>query len=218
MFETFTDRARKVMQLANQEAQRFNHYYIGTEHILLGLVKEGSGMAVDVLKNLDIDLRKIGLEVEKIIQYGPDSGTVGELPQTSRAKKVIEYALEEARKFKQRHVGTEHLLLGLIRAEEGVASQVLLNLGLTLEVVRRAISGVPLSHSDRPWDIEEEAVQTLPPETRQTLKELEAQIDQLNAEKETAVGACDFERAAQLRDQADSLKKRRQEIIREGLK
>src|SRR5207249_4908022 len=87
----FTDRARKVMQLANQEAQRFNHEYIGTEHILLGLVKEGSGVAANVLKNLDIDLRKIRLVVEKIVQSGPDMVTMGKLPQTPRAKKVIEY-------------------------------------------------------------------------------------------------------------------------------
>ena len=91
MYERFTDRARKVMQLANQEAQRFNHEYIGTEHILLGLVKEGSGVAANVLKNLDIDLRKIRLEVEKIVQSGPDMVTMGKLPQTPRAKKVIDY-------------------------------------------------------------------------------------------------------------------------------
>src|SRR5215213_9309841 len=97
MYERFTDRARKVMQLANQEAQRFNHEYIGTEHILLGLVKEGSGVAANVLKNLDVDLRKIRLEVEKIVQAGPDMVTMGKLPQTPRAKKVIEYAIEEAR-------------------------------------------------------------------------------------------------------------------------
>src|SRR3954464_11780339 len=91
MYERFTDRARKVMQLANQEAQRFNHEYIGTEHVLLGLVKEGSGVAANVLKNLEIDLRKIRLEVEKIVQSGPDMVTMGKLPQTPRAKKVIEY-------------------------------------------------------------------------------------------------------------------------------
>ena len=99
MYERFTDRARKVMQLANQEAQRFNHEYIGTEHILLGLVKEGSGVAANVLKNLDVDLRKIRLEVEKLVQSGPDMVTMGKLPQTPRAKKVIEYALEEAREL-----------------------------------------------------------------------------------------------------------------------
>ena len=112
MYERFTDRARKVMQLANQEAQRFNHEYIGTEHILLGLVKEGSGVAANVLKNLDVDLRKIRLEVEKLVQSGPEMVTMGKLPQTPRAKKVIEYSMEEARNLNHNYVGTEHILLG----------------------------------------------------------------------------------------------------------
>jgi ATP-dependent Clp protease ATP-binding subunit ClpC len=127
------------MQLANQEAQRFNHEYIGTEHILLGLVKEGSGVAANVLKNLDIDLRKIRLEVEKIVQSGPDMVTMGKLPQTPRAKKVIEYSIEEARNLNHNYVGTEHLLLGLLREQEGVAAQVLMNLGLKLEDVREEV-------------------------------------------------------------------------------
>ncbi len=141
MYERFTDRARKVMQLANQEAQRFNHEYIGTEHVLLGLVKEGSGVAANVLKNLDIDLRKIRLEVEKIVQTGPggDQVVLGKLPHTPRAKKVIEYSIEEARNLNHNYVGTEHLLLGLLREQEGVAAQVLMNLGLKLEDVREEV-------------------------------------------------------------------------------
>src|SRR2546429_21828 len=139
MYERFTDRARKVMQLANQEAQRLNHEYIGTEHILLGLVKEGSGVAANVLKNLDIDLRKIRLEVEKLVQSSPEVGTPGKLPQTPRAKKVIEYSIEEARNLNHNYVGTEHLLLGLLREQEGVAAQVLMNLGLKLEDVREEV-------------------------------------------------------------------------------
>jgi len=139
MFERFTDRARKVMALANQEAQRFNHEYIGTEHILLGLVKEGSGVGANVLKNLDVDLRKVRLEVEKLVKSGPDMVTMGKLPQTPRAKKVIEYAIEEARNLNHNYVGTEHLLLGLLREQEGVAAQVLMNLGLKLEEVREEV-------------------------------------------------------------------------------
>ncbi len=139
MYERFTDRARKVMQLANQEAQRFNHEYIGTEHVLLGLIKEGSGVAANVLKNLDVDLRKIRLEVEKLVQSGPDMVTMGKLPQTPRAKKVIEYAMEEARNLNHNYVGTEHILLGLLREQEGVAAQVLMNLGLKLEDVREEV-------------------------------------------------------------------------------
>ena len=139
MFERLTDRARKVMALANQEAQRFNHEYIGTEHILLGLVKEGSGVGANVLKHLDIDLRKVRLEVEKLVKSGPDMVTMGKLPQTPRAKKVIEYAIEEARSLNHNYVGTEHLLLGLLREQDGVAAQVLMNLGLKLEDVREEV-------------------------------------------------------------------------------
>jgi ATP-dependent Clp protease ATP-binding subunit ClpC len=146
MYERFTDRARKVMQLANQEAQRFNHEYIGTEHILLGLVKEGSGVAANVLKNLDIDLRKIRAEIEKVVQCGPDMVTMGKLPQTPRAKKVIEYSIEEARNLNHNYVGTEHLLLGLLREEEGVAAQVLMNLGLKLEDVREEVLNLVGQH------------------------------------------------------------------------
>ena len=139
MFERFTDRARKVMALANQEAQRFNHEYIGTEHILLGLVKEGSGVGANVLKNLGVDLRKVRLEVEKLVKSGPEMVTMGKLPQTPRAKRVIEYAIEEARNLNHNYVGTEHLLLGLLREQDGVAAQVLMNLGLRLEDVREEV-------------------------------------------------------------------------------
>jgi ATP-dependent Clp protease ATP-binding subunit ClpC len=127
------------MALANQEAQRFNHEYIGTEHILLGLVKEGSGVGANVLKNLEVDLRKVRLEVEKIVKSGPDMVTMGKLPQTPRAKKVIEYAIEEARALNHNYVGTEHLLLGLLRENEGVAAQVMMSLGLKLEEVREEV-------------------------------------------------------------------------------
>jgi ATP-dependent Clp protease ATP-binding subunit ClpC len=151
MYERFTDRARKVMQLANQEAQRFNHEYIGTEHVLLGLVKEGSGVAANVLKNLDVDLRKIRLEVERIVQPGAggDQVVMGRLPHTPRAKKVIEYSIEEARNLNHNYVGTEHLLLGLLREQEGVAAQVLMNLGMKLEDVREEVLNL-LGHNPMP--------------------------------------------------------------------
>jgi ATP-dependent Clp protease ATP-binding subunit ClpC len=139
MYERFTDRARKVMQLANQEAQRLNHEYIGTEHILLGLMKEGSGVAANVLKNLDIDLRQIRLEIEKFVQLGPEKVATGGRPQTPRAKKIVEYSIDEARHLNHNYVGTEHLLLGLLREQEGVAAQVLENLGLNLQGVRQEV-------------------------------------------------------------------------------
>src|SRR5216684_2452757 len=222
MYERFTDRARKVMQLANQEAQRFNHEYIGTEHILLGLVKEGSGVAANVLKNLDIDLRKIRLEVEKIVQSGPDMVTMGKLPQTPRAKKVIDYTIEEARNLNHNYVGTEHLLLGLIREEEGEASQVLLNLGLKLQDVREEVLNLlgqttnASDHSKRVFERERHALEcehalgillNLPAEVLKQVAEMAQQVAQLTREKEEAVAECDYEKAAGLRDQADKLKK-----------
>jgi ATP-dependent Clp protease ATP-binding subunit ClpC len=139
MFERFTDRARKVMALANQEAQRFNHDVIGTEHILLGLVKEGSGVGATVLKNLDVDVKKLRLEIEKHVKSGPDMVTMGKLPQSPRAKKVIEYAIEEARALNHNYVGTEHILLGILRESEGIAAQVLMDMGLKLEDVRQEV-------------------------------------------------------------------------------
>jgi ATP-dependent Clp protease ATP-binding subunit ClpC len=143
MYERFTDRARKVMELADQEARFFNHEYVGTEHILLGLVKEGSGVAANVLKNLDIDLRKIRLEVERIVQPGPDMVIMGKLPTAPEAKKGVEYAIEEARNLNHHDVGTEHLLLGLLRERESVAVRVLINLGLKLEGVRARVLNLP---------------------------------------------------------------------------
>src|SRR5215217_7923179 len=150
MYERFSDEGRKVMQHANQEARRFNHEYIGTEHVLLGLIKEGSGVAANVLKNLDVDLRKVRLEVEKLVKSGPDMVTMGKLPQTPRAKKVIEYSMEEARNLNHNYVGTEHILLGLLREQEGVAAQVLMNLGLKLEEVREEVGEGRKSRSKTP--------------------------------------------------------------------
>ncbi len=139
MFEKFTDRARKVMALANQEAQRFNHEYIGTEHILLGLVKEGCGVGALVLKDAGIDLRSVRLEVEKLIRTGSDRALLGKLPQTPLAKKVIEYAIEESRNLGHNYVGTEHVLLGLLREKDGVAAQVFANLNLNPEEARQEV-------------------------------------------------------------------------------
>ena len=136
MFNRFTERARKVILLAKEEAKRFNHDYIGTEHILLGLVREGEGVAAAVLASFGLSPDKIRLEVEKLVQPGPATVVSGDLPFTPKAKKVIELAMEEARALGHNYIGTEHLLLGLIREGEGIASQVLMNLGLELDKVR----------------------------------------------------------------------------------
>jgi ATP-dependent Clp protease ATP-binding subunit ClpA len=137
MYERWTDRARYVLKTAETEARKIGHEYIGTEHVLLGLVKEGGGVAAGVLKKLSIDPHRIQREVDKIVQAGPFGEQVifGRLPLTPRSKKAIEFAIEEARALKHNYVGTEHLLLGLLREEEGVAGHILIMLGLTLEVV-----------------------------------------------------------------------------------
>ncbi len=139
MFNKFTERARKVILLAKQEAKRFNHDYIGTEHILLGLLREGEGVAAAVLQSLGMNLNNIRLEVEKLVQVGPTTVVSGDLPFTPKAKKVMELAMEEARTLGHNYIGTEHLLLGLIREGEGVASQVFMNMGLDLEKVREEV-------------------------------------------------------------------------------
>lgn len=139
MFNRFTERARKVIILAKEEARRFNHDYIGTEHILLGLIREGEGVAAAVLQKMGLSLENIRLEIEKLVQPGPTTQIIGDIPFTPRAKKVLELSAEEARSLGHNYIGTEHLLLGLIREGEGVASQVLLNLGLDLNTVRNEI-------------------------------------------------------------------------------
>ncbi len=138
-FNRFTERARKVILLAKEEAKRFSHDYIGTEHILLGLVKEGEGVAAAVLSSLGLDSENIRLEVERLVQPGEGKIVGNEIPFTPRAKKVIELAMDEARNLGHNYIGTEHLLLGLIREGEGVASQVLVNMGLDLKSVRNEI-------------------------------------------------------------------------------
>ncbi len=134
-----SDRARRVMALANKEAQRLSHEYIGAEHILLALVKEGTGIGAEVLKDLDIDLRKVRLEVEKRIKSTPDMVIEGEPPDTPRAKRVIEYAIEEAKRLDHNYIDTGHLLLGLAHERDGVAGQVLRSLDLTLEALRERL-------------------------------------------------------------------------------
>ncbi|MGE3073810.1 MAG: ATP-dependent Clp protease ATP-binding subunit [Dehalococcoidia bacterium] len=134
-FDKFTERARRVLTLAQEEAHRFNHNYIGTEHILLGLVREGDGVAAKVLANLGVELNKVRSAVEFIIGRG-DRTVLGEIGLTPRAKKVIELAVDEARRLSHSYIGTEHLLLGLVREGEGIAAGVLESLGVNLERVR----------------------------------------------------------------------------------
>jgi len=145
-FDKFTERARKVLQLAQEEAQRFNHNFIGTEHFLLGLVREGDGVAGRVLNNMGVELYKVRSSVELIIGRG-DRMVMGDIGLTPRAKHVIELAVDEARRLNHHYIGTEHLLLGLVREGEGIAAGVLESLGVSLEKVRREVIEVLKSSS-----------------------------------------------------------------------
>ncbi len=139
MFDKFTNRAKQVIKLAKKEAQRLNHNYLGTEHVLLGLLKLGQGVAVNVLRNLNIDFETVRAEVEKLVGYGPEIQVYGDPALTGKVKKVFEYANEEASNLNHNYVGTEHLLLGLLRQTDGVAAQVLENLNVNLKEVRKEV-------------------------------------------------------------------------------
>src|SRR6266699_1770652 len=149
-FDKFTERARRVFSLAQEEAQRFQHNYIGTEHLLLGLVREGEGVAAKVLNQLGVELQAVRDAVEFIIGRGDQIG-LGEIGLTPRAKKVIELAVDEARRLNHHYIGTEHLLLGLVREGEGIAAGVLESLGVNLEKVRTQTIQV-LSQSGAPHE------------------------------------------------------------------
>ena len=138
MFERFTDRARRVVVLAQEEARMLNHNYIGTEHILLGLIHEGEGVAAKALESLGISLEAVRSQVEEIIGQGQQAPS-GHIPFTPRAKKVLELSLREALQLGHNYIGTEHILLGLIREGEGVAAQVLVKLGADLNKVRQQV-------------------------------------------------------------------------------
>jgi hypothetical protein len=204
MYERFTDRARKVMQLANQEAHRYNHESIDTEHVLLGMIKEGSGVATHALKSLDVDIHKIRVGVEKQMHSGVDRVTMGKLPLMPRAKLNHDY------------VGTEHILLGLMREQSGVASRVLLDFGMKLEVVRQEILNLLGPPTAEPT-VPKAEIQDLPAELRQIVAELDIEIRRLTLEKEEALAGQDFEKYANFRDQVDRLKKQNKAVIRDWI-
>lgn len=141
MFERFTDHARKVMARANDEVQRFGHEYMGTEHILLGLIKEGDGKGAAILKARGVDIEKMLGEIEQLIALkgGPRPVTEAQAERTPEAITVIKYAVEEAAELDSDHIGTEHILLGLLRESEGAAGSALTNLGVRLDDVRAAL-------------------------------------------------------------------------------
>jgi ATP-dependent Clp protease ATP-binding subunit ClpA len=191
---------------------------VGTEHILLGLLNEGSGVGANVLKNLEIDLRKVRLEVERYFQSGPHTGK-GKLPLTPRAKKVVELSIQEAQYFNHNYVGTEHLLLGLLREQESVAAQVLMNLGLKLEDVREEVLNLlgpnampeearcpkPEIPTVQDWNT---AFLYVPEEILLSLREVNDCIEKLTREKDEAIALQDFAKAAALLESADRIKRK----------
>jgi ATP-dependent Clp protease ATP-binding subunit ClpA len=207
MFERFTDRARRVVVLAQEEARRLNHNYIGTEHILLGLIREGEGVAAKALESLGISLEAVRAQVEQRIGQGQSAPT-GHIPFTPRAKKVLELSLREALGLGHDYIGTEHILLGLIREGEGVAAQVLVKLGADLSRVRQQViqllsgyagkqgAGGATGEGEQPGPRTRLVRLTVPEE----LRELDEQIAQVQREMEAAIQAQDVEGAAALRD------------------
>jgi ATP-dependent Clp protease ATP-binding subunit ClpA len=209
MFERFTDRARRVVVLAQEEARLLNHNYIGTEHVLLGLIHEGQGVAAMSLESLGFSLQAVRAQVEEIVGQG-QSAPVGHIPFTPRAKKVLELSLREALQLGHNYIGTEHILLGLIREGEGVAAQILVKLGADLSRVRQQVIQVLSSYAGGKATAEEAGARTrlvrmtVPEELRQA----EVELAQVRRDKEAAIEAQDFEQAATLRDQERELAKR----------
>src|ERR1700676_5091452 len=139
MMNNFTPRAQRVLALASKEAERFNHNFVGTEPLLLGLIKLGQGVAVNVLQKMGLDLETVRMEVEKQVGTGPDQKMIGNIPYTPRVKKVLALAAKEAKNLNHTYVGTEHILLGLLREGDGVAARVLKDLDVDIEQTRQEI-------------------------------------------------------------------------------
>ncbi len=224
MFERFTDRARRVVVLAQEEARMLNHTYIGTEHILLGLIHEGEGVAAKALESLDISLDAVRQQVEEIIGQGQQAPS-GHIPFTPRAKKVLDLSRREAEQLGHNYIGTEHILLGLIREGDGVAAQVLVHLGAGLSMVRQQViqlisgqqpqpgrrpprEGAPVAQVQARLDgvevrlaaLEQRVVGTGP-----DTSDLDEQIAQVRREKESAIDAKDYEQASSLRNREKEL-------------
>ena len=228
MFERFTDRARRVVVLAQEEARMLNHNYIGTEHLLLGLVHEGEGVAARALESLGVSLEAVRQQVEEIIGQGQQAASA-HIPFTPRAKKVVELAGREASDLGHNYIGTEHLLLGLIREGEGVAAQVLVRLGADLAGVREQVvqllggagrgvfsQGARLGKRARARVLDDALARIDSLDRRLTaaehwvgmrpdLDDIDEKIAQLRREKEAAIDAQDFETAVTLRDKEKDL-------------
>jgi Clp amino terminal domain, pathogenicity island component len=223
MFERFTDRARRVVVLAQEEARMLSHNYIGTEHLLLGLIHEGEGVAAQALESLGLSLEAVRLQIEEIIGPGQEAPS-GHIPFTARAKKVLELSLREAHQLGHDYIGTEHILLGLIREGAGVAAQALVRLGADLNRVRQQV--IQLLHGyqgkepataggarllERGLVARISAIESRLSAVEQRVGtgpdtgDLDQQIEQARGEKEAALAAEEYEQAAPLRDREKEL-------------
>jgi ATP-dependent Clp protease ATP-binding subunit ClpA len=202
MFERFTDRARRVVVLAQEEARLLNHNYVGTEHLLLGLIHEGQGVAARALELLGIRLEAVRAQIEEIVGRGQMAPT-GHIPFTPRAKKVLELSLREAKQLGHNYIGTEHILLGLLREGEGVAAHVLVKLGADLSRARGQVIGLLSGDAGT----EEAAARTrlVRMTVPDDLLEAQEQFAEVRREKEAAINAEDFDQAAALRDKEQQL-------------
>jgi Clp amino terminal domain, pathogenicity island component len=201
MFDRFTDRARHVVVLAQEEARLLNHNYIGTEHLLLGLIHEQQGVAAKALESLSVSLEAVRSEVQEIIGQGP-SAPVGRIPFTPRTKKVLELSLREAKQLGHNYIGTEHILLGLIREGQGVAAQVLVKLGAELPRVRQQVIQVLTGFAAEEVSARTRLVRMTVPGD---LRELEEQLAQVRRHKQAAIDAEDLDQASALRDREKQL-------------
>jgi Clp amino terminal domain, pathogenicity island component len=224
MFERFTDRARRVVVLAQEEARMLSHNYVGTEHILLGLIHEGEGVAAKALESLGISLEAVRAQVEEIIGQGEQTPS-GHIPFTPRAKKVMELSLREALQLGHDYIGTEHILLGLIREGDGVAAQVLIRLGADLNRVRHQViallyqskeprlarrpagEGAPLPEVQARLDAVEDWLAAVEQRvgTGPDTNDLDEQIDRVRRERLAAANAQEYEQAAALRNREKEL-------------
>ena len=202
MFERFTERARQVVVLAQDEARALKHNYIGTEHILLGLLREEEGLAARVLESLDITVEEVRAQVARIVGQG-DEVTTGQIPFTPRAKKVLELALREALSLGHNYIGTEHILLGLVRENEGVAARILLDFDADAAKIHEAV--VRALGAEGPSEPREPFVQV--PASPPVAPEVVAEIERLRSEKEEAIEAREFENAAVLSERERHLRR-----------
>ncbi|HEX6702450.1 MAG TPA: Clp protease N-terminal domain-containing protein [Gaiellaceae bacterium] len=212
MFERFTERARQVVVLAQDEARALKHNYIGTEHLLLGLLREEEGLAARVLDSLDVTVDEVRAQVARIVGEG-DTVTPGQIPFTPRAKKVLELGLREALTLGHNYIGTEHLLLGLVRENEGVGARILLDFGADADKIRDEVIGM-LSGMGLPPQEPTEVGAAPPPASPPVAPEVVAELEKLRIAREAAIEESSYEKAAALRERERRLRRAARQLER----